>query len=65
MVAANRRARVHQIRDEPQTFAQGKVDAAPVETQGGKSEKLNIQTSHHERLIPQARVGDGSGTRAS
>ena len=65
VVAANRRARIRQIRDEAQAFAQGKVDAAPVEAQGGESEKLNLQASHHEPLIPRVRAGDGPGTRAS
>ena len=65
VVAANRRARIRQIRDEAQAFAQGKVDAAAVEAQGGESEKLNLQASHHEPLIPRVLAGDGPGTRAS
>ena len=65
VIAANRRARIRQIRDEGQAFAQAKVDAAPVEAQGGESEKLNLQANHHEPVIPRVRAGDGPGTHAS
>ena len=64
VVAANRRARIRQVRNEAQAFAQGEIDATPVKAQGGESEKLNLQASHHEPLILRMRAGDGPGTRA-
>jgi hypothetical protein len=64
VVAANRRARIRQVRNKAQAFAQGEIDATPVKAQGGESEELNLQVSHHEPLILQMRAGDGPGTRA-
>jgi hypothetical protein len=65
VIATHRCARIRQIRDEAEALTQSEVDAAPVEAPGGKSEKLNLQASHHEPLIPPVPAGDGPGTLAS
>ena len=62
VVAANRRARIRQIRDEAQAFAQGKVDAAPVEAQGREIREAEPPGESSRTLDParacRGRTGD-------
>ena len=65
VVASDRRPRIRQVGDEAEALAQGKFDAASVETQRGEAEKPNLQASHHEPLNLRSPAGDGPGTAAS
>ena len=64
VVTANRRARIGEIGEQAQALAQGEIYPAAAEAQGWEPEKLNLQASHHESLMPRVRTGDGPGTPA-